>query len=115
MKRALWTSIFAILIVGAASAVEIQLKDGTIISADSYKLTGSYLMLQMPDGRHVAYDVADVDLDALRAAEAATSSMFAAAASVVRKRRKVGRSPPPRRGPLPAFSRGVRWSSTVSG
>ncbi len=73
MKRALWTSIFAILIVGAASAVEIQLKDGTIISADSYKLTGSYLMLQMPDGRHVAYDVADVDLDALHAAEAAAA------------------------------------------
>ena len=73
MKRALWTSIFTILIVGAASAVEIQLKDGTIISADSYKLTGSYLMLQMPDGRHVAYDVADVDLDALHAAEAAAA------------------------------------------
>ena len=74
MKRALWTVVFAFLIVGAASAVEIRLKDGTVISADSYKLTGSYLMLQMPDGRHVAYDVGDVDLDALRAAETASAS-----------------------------------------
>ena len=73
MKRALWTLISAFLIAGAASAVEIQLKDGSVISADSYKLTGSYLMLQMPDGRNVAYDVADVDLDALRAAEAAAA------------------------------------------
>jgi hypothetical protein len=74
MKRALWTVVFAFLIVGAASAVEIRLKDGTVISADSYKLTGSYLMLQMPDGRHVAYDVGDVDLDALRASETASAS-----------------------------------------
>jgi hypothetical protein len=73
MKRALLTVVFAFLIVGAASAVEIRLKDGTVISADSYKLTGSYLMLQMPNGRHVAYDVADVDLDALRAAETASA------------------------------------------
>ena len=74
MKRALWTVVFAFLIVGAASAVEIRLTDGTVILADSYKLTGSYLMLQMPDGRHVAYDVGDVDLDALRAAETASAS-----------------------------------------
>ncbi len=75
MKRALLTVVFAFLIVGAASAVEIRFKDGTVISADSYKLTGSYLMLQMPDGRHVAYDVGDVDLDALRAAETASASV----------------------------------------
>jgi len=74
MKRVLWTLVVAFFIAGAASAVEIQLKDGTVISADSYKLTGSYLMLQMPDGRHVAYDVADVDLEALHAAEAATAT-----------------------------------------
>ncbi len=74
MKRALWTVVFAFLFVGVASAVEIRLTDGTVILADSYKLTGSYLMLQMPDGRHVAYDVGDVDLDALRAAETASAS-----------------------------------------
>jgi hypothetical protein len=38
-------------------------------------------MLEMPDGRHVAYDVADVDLDALRAAEAAAAGLETEAAA----------------------------------
>jgi hypothetical protein len=60
-----------LLVVGGAAAVDVTLRDGTVISATSYRVTGSYIMLEMPDGRHVAYDVADVDLAALRAAEAA--------------------------------------------
>jgi hypothetical protein len=60
------------------SAVEIVLKDGTVIVAESYRLNGSYMMLEMADGRHVAYDVADVDLEALNAAEAAAASAEAA-------------------------------------
>jgi len=61
----------AILIAGTAVAVDVQFKDGTVIAAESYRLTGSYVMLELADGRWVAYDVADVDLDALRAVEAA--------------------------------------------
>jgi hypothetical protein len=61
-----------------AAALDVPLRDGTVIPAASYKITGSYVMLQLPDGRQVAYDVNDVDLEALRAAEAA-----AAAASAV--------------------------------
>ena len=49
------------------------MRDGTVITAESYRLTGSYIMLKLGDGRQVAYDVADVDLDALRAAEAAAA------------------------------------------
>jgi len=69
----------AILIAGTAVAVDVQFKDGTVIAAESYRLTGSYVMLELADGRWVAYDVADVDLDALRAAEAAATTADAAA------------------------------------
>jgi hypothetical protein len=51
--------------VGQAAAVEVRLRDGTVLEADSYTLTGSYLMLMLADGRSVAYDVADVDLESL--------------------------------------------------
>jgi hypothetical protein len=64
----------AILIAGTAVAVDVQFKDGTVIAAESYRLTGSYVMLELADGRQVAYDIADVDLDALRAAEAAAAT-----------------------------------------
>lgn len=73
MKRVLLGLVLA-LAAGMAGAVEVRLNDGTVISAESYKLTGSYLMLKLADGRQVAYDVGDVDLDALRAAEAAAAA-----------------------------------------
>jgi len=53
--------------------VDVTMRDGTVITAESYRLTGSYIMLKLDDGRQVAYDVADVDIDALRAAEAAAA------------------------------------------
>jgi len=62
-----------LLIAGSAAAVDVTMRDGSVITADSYRLTGSYIMLKLADGRQVAYDVADVDLDALRAAEAAAA------------------------------------------
>jgi hypothetical protein len=73
--------LLALLVAGSAAAVDVTLRDGTVITATSYRLTGSYIMLEMPDGRHVAYDVADVDLDALRAAEAAAVEGEAEAAT----------------------------------
>ena len=79
MKRALLILTLAFLVVGTAAAVEVQLRDGTVIEAASYRLTGSYLMLELADGRQVAYDVADVNLDALRAAEAAVAAESAPA------------------------------------
>jgi hypothetical protein len=51
--------------VGQVAAVEVRLRDGTVLDAESYTLTGSYLMLNLADGRSVAYDVADVDLESL--------------------------------------------------
>jgi hypothetical protein len=74
MPRVVQSLVLVLLVAGSAAAVDVTLRDGTVISATSYRLTGSYIMLEMPDGRHVAYDVADVDLDALRAAEAAAKA-----------------------------------------
>jgi hypothetical protein len=61
-------------VAGAAVAVDVQLKDGTIINAESYSVTGSYVLLKLPNGSQVAYDVVDVDLGALREAEAAQAA-----------------------------------------
>ncbi len=73
MSRLVQSFALVLLIAGSAAAVDVTMRDGTVITADSYRLTGSYIMLKLADGRQVAYDVADVDLDALRAAEAAAA------------------------------------------
>ena len=73
MSRALQSLALVLLIAGTAAAVDVTMRDGTVITAESYRLTGSYIMLKLGDGRQVAYDVADVDLDVLRAAEAAAA------------------------------------------
>jgi hypothetical protein len=73
MSRLVQSLALVLLIAGSAAAVDVTMRDGTVITADSYRLTGSYIMLKLADGRQVAYDVADVDLDALRAAEAAAA------------------------------------------
>lgn len=74
MKRVFSTLCVGLLLAGVAAAVDVPFRDGTVISAESYRVTGSYVMLKLADGRQVAYDVADVDLVALRAAEAATAT-----------------------------------------
>lgn len=66
------------LAVVPCAAMEIPFKDGSAVDAVSYTVTGSYVMLEMPGGGKVAYDVADVDLDALRRAEAAAAAENAA-------------------------------------
>jgi len=71
MSRVVQSLALVLLIAGTAAAVDVTMRDGTVITAESYRLTGSYIMLKLADGRHIAYDVADVDLDALRAAETA--------------------------------------------
>ena len=73
MSRLVQSLALVLLIAGSAAAVDVTMRDGTVITAESYRLTGSYIMLKLADGRQVAYDVADVDLDALRAAEAAAA------------------------------------------
>jgi hypothetical protein len=57
------------LMVAQSSAVEVRLKDGTVLEAEEYTLTGSFLMLTLSDGRQVAYDLADVDLEYLEQEE----------------------------------------------
>lgn len=81
MRKALLIVACVCLVAGAVSAIEIVLKDGTVIVAESYRVNGSYLMLETADGQHLAYDVADVDLAALSAAEAAAAAASAEAAN----------------------------------
>jgi len=66
MKRVFLALLVTGMLVGPAAAIEVRLHDGTVIEASSYTLTGSYLMLELPDGSRVAYDIADVDLEALQ-------------------------------------------------
>lgn len=82
MKRALVILAAVVLAGHAAFAVEVRLRDGTVFEAADYTLTGSYLMVTLPGGGQVAYDVADVDLEALKAAEAAAKAPEAAPAVV---------------------------------
>lgn len=82
MKRA-FVLVVAIVLVGlSAAALELRLRDGTVLEAAGYTVTGSYLMVTLPGGGQVAYDVADVDLEALRAAEARADEAAAAPAAV---------------------------------
>jgi len=74
VKKILTVLGLALAVAAAAVAVDVQLKDGTVISAESYKVTGSFVMVRLPNGSQVAYDVADVNLDALRADEAAMAA-----------------------------------------
>lgn len=76
VRSALLLLVIVLLCV-PASAFEIRLRDGKVIEAESYTLTGSYLMVKMANGAQMAYDVADVDLEALRAAEAAAEAALA--------------------------------------
>ena len=74
MRRIFVTVVVALAALGAAAAVEVPLRDGTVIAADSYTVSGSYVVIKLPNGSQVAYDVIDVDLEALRAAEAAAAT-----------------------------------------
>ena len=88
MRRFLLALVVVCIAVGQAAAVEVRLRDGTVLEAASYTLTGSFLMLSLPDGRQFAYDVADVDLDSLETEQAESA-------------------PPPAR-PSPTLSQGRR-------
>lgn len=63
-------ALLAVVIAAPCAAVEIPFRDGSVVEALAYTVTGSYVMLEMPGGGKVAYDVADIDLDALHEAEA---------------------------------------------
>jgi hypothetical protein len=63
-----------IVMVCEAGAVDIPFRDGSVVQAESYRLTGSYILVTRADGRQVAYNAADVDLEALKAAEADAAS-----------------------------------------
>ena len=72
MKK-IWALGVVLLMAGVTAALDVPMRDGTVIEAESYRVTGSYIMIKLASGGQVAYDVADVDLQALRAAEAAAA------------------------------------------
>jgi len=67
------------LLIAPAWAVEVRLRSGQVLDAESYTVTGSYMMINLANGQRIAYDVADVDLEALHAAEAAAAAAEEAA------------------------------------
>jgi hypothetical protein len=71
--RTLICGAMLVLVAGAVGAVDVPFRDGTVVEVASYTVTGSYVMLEMPNGARVAYDIADIDVEALRAAEAAAA------------------------------------------
>ena len=82
--RQLVMTVAIIVAVGPCSAVEIPFRDGSVLEAVSYTVTGSYVMLEMEGGGKVAYDVADIDLPSLRRAEAAAAGDSPAPAEPVK-------------------------------
>lgn len=67
-------TILMILLVLPVAAVEVPFRDGSVVEAVGYTVNGSYLMLEMANGSRLAYDVADIDLEALAQAEAAAAT-----------------------------------------
>lgn len=67
-------AVVVLLAAGLAAAAEIPMRDGSTVTAAGYEVTASYVLIRFADGRQVAYDPADVDVEALRATEAATGS-----------------------------------------
>ncbi len=61
----------ALALAAGALAVDVQLKDGTVIHAVSYKVQGSYVLVRLENGSQVAYDLGDVNLEAMKKAEKA--------------------------------------------
>ena len=80
MKKISSTLVVLALLAAPAAAVEIPMRNGTVIQAEGYSLTGSYIMIELANGQRMAYDVADVDVEALRAAEAAAATTSSTAA-----------------------------------
>ncbi|MCU0304625.1 MAG: hypothetical protein MUC56_11270 [Thermoanaerobaculales bacterium] len=68
--------VVAVVVLAAVpcGAVEIPFRDGSLVEAASYTVNGSYLTLEMANGARVAYDIADIDLEALRRAEEAAAA-----------------------------------------
>lgn len=73
MRQSAMIAILIMLVLPVA-AVEVPFRDGSVIDVVSYTVNGSYLMLEMDNGSRVAYDVVDIDLEALKQAEAAAAA-----------------------------------------
>ncbi len=72
--KSLLVAALAMAVAAAAGAVDIVLKDGTVIHAKSYQVNGSYVVVTADNGAKVAYDRADVDIASMRQAAAGGAS-----------------------------------------
>ena len=50
MRRTLAALAAVLAVAGAAVAVDVQLRDGTVVEAESYRITGSYVMIKLANG-----------------------------------------------------------------
>jgi hypothetical protein len=64
MQRAA-IAVLMVLVGAPLPAVEIPFRDGSVVEALGYTVTGSYVFIELSGGARVAYDVADVDLETL--------------------------------------------------
>ncbi len=77
IKIVVSTLVVAMTAVTMAFAVDVVLKDGTVIKAARYTVNGSYVMIDLPTGAKVAYAVTDVDLAAMHRADEGPSTTTA--------------------------------------
>jgi hypothetical protein len=66
MKHITISAVVVLMLALPVAAVDVVLKDGTVIKAQSFTMTGSYVMLTLENGARLAYAVEDVNLDSLQ-------------------------------------------------
>ena len=67
MKRSVACVVVILAITLPLAAVEVELYDGTIISAESVKITGSFVFLTLENGARIGYALEDVKPESLQA------------------------------------------------
>lgn len=87
MKKLIICVVTLICCSLTAAAIEVKLHDGTVITAESYKVTGSFILLTLANGQKVAYSLADVDTSTLPEEVAAPDSDTAEAEAVPQQQR----------------------------
>lgn len=77
-RKSLLVALLVVAVAASAGAVDIVLKDGTVIHAKAYNVSGNYVVVTQENGSKVAYDRGDVDLAAMRQGQAGETAAPAA-------------------------------------
>ncbi|MCP4897243.1 MAG: hypothetical protein GY906_09765 [bacterium] len=71
MRKILLCCAISMLVSVSLGAVDVPLRDGSVVQVESYKVIDGYVLIKFGDGGQVAYATADIDMQALRQAEMA--------------------------------------------